>query len=408
MAVTIEQNPAAYAPVYNPIEYVLSSDNTGNDNFKFLVDVYINGAVTKEIRLPIPIVPGTNTCVVSLQRILEATLTSDLGVPTSTDGFSTCGNSILSYVVKFGEEYDVASVLTQFPDLTVDSTRYAWNGSLKHPEWIDLNHLDYVLTDFDKKFLTNAPTTQETSITDHGWVYMLSTGANQPNTLRVRTYDSNDSLIQTVQINNTFAAGSTAERILKVPANPASLNNVDGSHITSGAQPIITSSVKYYLVDGFNSPSVISQTYRFDIVEPCRYTKRRLIFLNRMGGFDGYNFNLVSTESESIERKYYKKNPTRLSGTTLTYDRKDREQTQYYTKSQPKMKLISDFFTDDTSVWLEELISSPEIYLEDGNELIALKSVNMDMYLVKTTNVHKLFNLEVEIDFTYNNYRQRG
>ena len=58
MAITIHANPKTFAPVYNKMEYLISSTNTSEPNFAYLVDVYINGSGTKTVRLRIPVRPS--------------------------------------------------------------------------------------------------------------------------------------------------------------------------------------------------------------------------------------------------------------------------------------------------------------------------------------------------------------
>ena len=105
MAITINATPSDYAPVYNKMEYLVTSDNTAEANFSYLVDVYINGSGTKAARLRMPKRDIDDKCLVDVHRVLEATLTSDVGNTTSTAGTNEAPNSSLSYVVKFGEEY---------------------------------------------------------------------------------------------------------------------------------------------------------------------------------------------------------------------------------------------------------------------------------------------------------------
>ena len=58
MAITILANPKDFAPVYNKMEYLISSTNTAQTNFAYLVDIYINGSGTKTVRLRIPVRPS--------------------------------------------------------------------------------------------------------------------------------------------------------------------------------------------------------------------------------------------------------------------------------------------------------------------------------------------------------------
>ena len=79
------------------------------------------------------------------------------------------------------------------------------------------------------------------------------------------------------------------------------------------------------------------------------------------------------------------------------------------------MKLTSDWIDYDTYNWLLELIESPEIYLMDSytapsgsTEIrrIPIKNINGN-WEEKLTSVDKVFNLEVDLEFGIDNFRQR-
>src|SRR6056300_383438 len=122
MSVTIITTPKDYAPVYNEMVFTASSTNTAQANFNFLVDIYINGSGTKTARLRIPPEPTGDYCVVDIHRVLEASANSVLFDTSDINDHEEAPDSIVEYIVKFGEEY--GATVTQYPDLTVDSTRY--------------------------------------------------------------------------------------------------------------------------------------------------------------------------------------------------------------------------------------------------------------------------------------------
>jgi hypothetical protein len=403
MAITIEDNPKNYSPVYNKMEYLLSSTKTAETNFSYLVDVYINGSGTKTWRGRIPKRPSDDYCLVDIHRVLEATLTSDVGDTTSVAGTVEAPNSALSYVVKFGEEYDVAGVLTQYPDLTVDSTRYAINASVEKQEFIDWDITDYELDGNSKKFLTNSPDSHNVSINGHGWLYYKE--ATTLVNFTVDTFDSSGSAIATFTIDPTATSGT----IQYVPSAPASLNKIDNANLISGVQPIITSSVASYTIEAVAAASaVVSETRTFVIKEPCKYNDNTLIFQNRLGGFDDFTFYLGDSSSYDIQKSDMKVNVDPVSGTSISYSMQEREKRTYYTKDSETIKLYSDWISEEEDAWLLELIESPEIYLQNGDDLIAVAKIKATSHKKRKVVRDKLFKLEVEIELGYDNYRQRG
>ena len=400
MAITIEHNPPGTDPVYNPVEFLISSTNVAQPNFVYIVDVYINGSGTKTARLRVPQRPSDTYAVVDVHRVLEATVTSDVGDITNIAGTVDTTNSTMTYILKFGEEYGTTPVV--YPNLTVDTSRTAFNGSLEKREWINWSVTDYNFQDTTKKWLTNSPSNLTTSINDYGWLYFIEKTALTK--IDVVTYDSSGSTIGTWSIDPT-ASSST---IQYVPSNPASLNLIDNANLLVGVQPIITSSVASYTIIGYNGVTPISETKTFTIREACKTEMTRLIFQGKLGSYDGFNFYLASNYSYEIEKKMYKKNPDNVSGTSLVYSMSDKEKVQYYTKQTPTLTVTSDWLTQEEDAWLLELIESPVIYIQTSDGLEYVAKVKGTTHKKRKHVTEKLFNLTVELELGYDNYRQRG
>ena len=403
MAITILANPKDFAPVYNKMEYLIESDNYTEPNFAHLVDIYINGSGTKTVRLRIPLRPSDSYGKVDIHRVLESALTSNVGSPTGDAGTYNASNSSLSYIVEFGEEYEVAGVLTQFPNEETDISRKAFNASLEKRPFINWDVTEYELDGITKKFLTNAPDNHTVSINSHGWLYYKQ--AVPLSNYTVITKDSAGATINTFEIDIT---GGSSD-IQFVPSSPASLNNIDNVNITVGIQPIITSDVASYelYVVKLLGLTQVSETRTFVIKENCKYNVNTLIFQNNLGGFDNFTFYLGDESTTAIERKDMKVNVDTVVATDIVYSMNEREKVTYYTKNTPSLKLMSDWISEAESNWLLEMFSSPEIYLQSGDELIAVAKIKATNYVKKKVVRDKLFKIDVELELGYDNYRQR-
>jgi len=427
MAITSVTNvPENYRSVYNPIEYVAESDKTTEDRFKYLFDVY-DGA-TQIARLKVPASPDVyGRC--DVQGICESYLFTNLGTINSATtgiGFTDNDKSYKEFTVKIGEEYDVLTVLTQYPDQET-RTVITFNGSLPNYRGSVVNFYDwqvanyyqnYTVNTISRKWLTNAPKgsganksdNQSVELTDEGWIYFLYDNASNPvDMAQYSLYNSSGSIISTKTIDNNLSSLGD-KKMLKIPSAPNTINNILPAEFSSATvQPIITGSVTSYrilLLDTISS--VVSEELWFNIDSECRYETRRLEFLNSLGGFDGFNFTKVSRRSEEIERKFYKQNPDNMNSGTgvISYSQANKQKTQYYTKSIPKMKLTSDWVDVDTFNWLLEMIESPEVYLYESGKRITVQNIEGE-WQEKRTNVDSVFNLEVTIEFGVDNYRQR-
>ena len=79
------------------------------------------------------------------------------------------------------------------------------------------------------------------------------------------------------------------------------------------------------------------------------------------------------------------------------------------------MKLTSDWVDYNTYNWLLELIESPEIYLMDSyrtpartTEIRRIPVKNIEgNWEEKVSSIDKVFNLEINLEFGIDNFRQR-
>lgn len=423
MAITgVTYEPQDYRTVYNPIEYVATSNQTATARFKYLFDVY-DGA-TLLGRLKVPADPN-NFGRANIQGICESYLTTNLGnIDTTTTGRGFTDNikSYKEFTVKIGEEYEVAGVLTPDPDQVI-KTVITFNGSLPNYRGDVLNfydwqtnnyYLNYTDNAINRKWLTNAPKgsganksdNQKVQITDEGWLYFLLDHATDPIEFAdITAYDSSGAIVSINSITN--AIGSTSIKMLKIPFAPNTINNIIPSDFVGTiTQPIITSSVTSYKIILKTSSAQVSEEIWFNIDSECRYEVRRLEFLNSLGGFDGFNFTKVSRRTEEIERSFYKQNPDNMSSGVIDYNISDRQKVQYYTKSMPKMKLTSDWVDVATFNWLLEMIESPEVYLYENGQRVAIQNIEGN-WEEKRSDTDSVFNLEVTLEFGMDNYRQR-
>jgi hypothetical protein len=405
MGVTIIAAPQDITPAYNDIIFIAGSTNTAQLNHKFVADLYIGGVV---IRLTATKDVTYNTGVFNIGRVVESYVSSDIS--KSTYEFQQNLNSYIPFYIKFGEQYGAVPVV--YPDGITSSTYQAWNGIFDFLPFQSYTYTPYVLqSGCVKQLLTNKPTTVDIRDSEDAWLYAISASSGVVYDARIRTYDSAGTIIQTVKVNNPYQAlSSTNDRYFRFGCGTSNLNSIASSGITSGSQPIITASVYSYDVTFETySGTLVSTPQVFTVNNQCTKNDTfRFHFLNKLGGFDSFTFIRGSKKNVSIKRTSYSRNPNRsLSGTSYGYSKSDRGGTQLDTILKDNIKVLSDWINEDTSIWLEELITSPEVYLDDlTHGLVAVNILNSN-YEIKQTAQDKLFNLEIEFEYAYERFRQR-
>ncbi len=415
MAIIIEQDINEYSPAYNDINVVVNSTNDGEIDFKYVFDLYIDG-VAGFTRFKVAPEPQTshNYGVKNFGNILEAYINAYILKDDTllNGGFLYMQDGIKKFNINYGEEYRLTAndPIVVYPDLLIGSDKYIWNASLSYNEYVDYN-----FNNIKNDWLTTNKEVNNISINNVGYSGIISDVSSDIEFLEVKTYDSAGVLIDTYQITNLANPITTDSKYMSVATAPKNLNAITVG-LTLGSQPIIDSSVSSYTCQILDAGlSGLSGLMYFTIKEQCNYPIRRLHFQNKWGAFDSFNFDLVSKESVNIDKKSYKFNSNRLDASGfLSYEKSDRSNVNYYIKTTDQIELNANWITEEQSIWLEELFTSPEIYLEDATfngkllvSLISVSEIQSKTYQIKTTKVDKLFNVNVIITLSNNNYRQR-
>lgn len=396
MAITIDQEPDAFSPAYNPLIFVATSDNTGEDNFQYVFDIYWAGVLQTRHRMPAN--PTSGKAVFNAARIIEAQVTHD--IDSSTTEFGVNENSYIEFQVKVGEQYDVAGVATIFADLDTSSFIYAYNGIFDNLDFPSYTSTPYLLSSSSKVFLTNAPSTQKVATGDLLWLHSMTSTTSNYDKLQVKKYDSAGVLLSTDTIANPYTADTDDNRFLRVGVGPANiLSSLGGTYLDG---------VSYYTVQAINAASAaMSELRRFNLDSECsRFTPIRLQFLNKLGGFDAFSFNLVNKDTSEIKREKYKRKTGTLSGSTFSYSQTDRSEHTLSTVIDASKNITSDWLSEAESLWLEELVTSPVVFQELSGVLIPITITDTRYEPQKKAN-KRVFNLSISFNYSIANYRQR-
>lgn len=412
MAVTILDTPEIYSPAYNDIVFVVTSDKKTQANFRYIADVYIG---TDMIRLPLLPHPTYGSGAFNVGRIVETYVNSDIS--KDTYGFQQNLNSYKSFYVRFGEEYGLStSGTTVYPNQVTSSTIYGWNSNIDFLPFQNYTYTDYVAQPsgalVTTRLLTNQPTEVKIRDDEDAWTHVMSDTSGTVYYAEVLTYDSSNNLLQTVKINNSYQAlGSVNDRFVRFGSGTRNLNLISSSGIVLGSQPIITASVAYYYVDFHKyTGTAVTTKQRYNVDNTCtKNVTYRFHFLNKVGGFDSFTFIRGSQKDVEIKRSNYKKVSGGLtSASTYGYSKSDRGDVQYFTQLRDGIKVKSDWLSEDESDWLEELITSPEVYLDDPTHGLVAVNIKNPTYKFKQTAQDKMIMLEIDFEYSYNRYRQRG
>ena len=390
MAITIQSSPQNLNTACNPCVFTFSSTNTGQTNFSFLVELTVNGSIHSFHQV---FAEDSNYGKFNCSEILKNILFSDIIVDGSlTTNYS---NAICSYSIRVKEKY--GDPVAEQGSWTSSSTLRAYNGSLKHQDWIS-----YVYTDYDminKKgalFLTAFPRAEvyHCSLTESVFLgYLVSTAA--ATTLTVELFDVTGSSIA----SDTTASLLSGYYLNVIDASPQSI--IDNTTITSGN---FDSCYYYTILAKTGAPNEYTEEFKIYLDTSCsQYTSRRLHWLNKFGCWDSYTFNKYSEESgDVISSSYQTEKGNWNASNAWVYNQYAGESKSFAKVSVNKMLLNSDWIKEDKHNWLmESLLESPKVYLEISQGVFEPVTVTNQSWTKKRKIRHGLIQESVRVERTY-------
>jgi hypothetical protein len=292
---------------------------------------------------------------------------------------------------------------------------YIWNACLPIDRWWNgvVPTKDYTTEDNTKKFLTDIPTrTQDNPIkvcySDFHYLYFLQNNSTDDvKFVRINTLDSNGTLLHSLFWDTAYNATHNVQRF---GCGPANLQNV-GSELgfaATGSPPYFTTNVDKYSVQLFDDKgNPLTEDFWFQVECECGWESHyRLCFLNKLGGYDFFNFGWNSKKTSSYQKSFYERKAWNWDGVQVQYNSSNRGKVQYSTIGTDQLQLTSGWITEEQSTWLEELISSPDVYIIDNSGVLTAVTVKDTQYDYKTLEYDQLFNLTVTLEFAFNRYRQ--
>jgi len=334
--ITLLSQPQDFMPVNNPIVWTWESDEVTQPNFKYVVDLFINGSLhsTHDVYI------GEFDAKEALEAVVKSALTFN---GTVTEVFT---DSIVKYRIRIKEFYSGSFFDTVFTDIKVGI-----NGALRPPEWKDYTPELYVLQNdglaVQRQFLTRFPSNQKRFIGINETAHLgvnIRKAINEIVFVTVWLYDADGSLI----VSSPLSVSSFESILLNVSPKVIIANStITLANFESAAYYEVRATLFSVAFPFILTPVGRTEDLRFYIDRDCeRYPWIRLHWLNKFGGFDEFSFKLDTVHESDVtifDKGYV-----------------------HYTKSAiDRLILNSDWINETTQNWLvRELLESPLVYLE--------------------------------------------
>ncbi len=395
MAITIISSPNDFQNAYNELAFNVSSSNSTQPNFQFLVDVNVVGQTNPVARLTYPKQPSSGVIDLDVANVIKDYVTYDI-LSFNNSTLQNNINSVAKYYIEFGEIYDnVSGIPTIYANLTQFGTsgtpKSSTNAVFDFLDWSKTAFTSYALAVGNAKALNQALYTPSIRVNQQSWISFYDPNQNIA-IVDIAVYNSSNGVLST----NSFSTFTTFPSIVSY--------NVGHSFLTlMGLTSYLTNpDAAYYVLSFKDNGDDLLYAHRVNIDQTCtNYEVVRLHWLNNLGGFDSFNFTKVSKTTDNITRNQYKKLQP------LNYAKTDRLKTTYFTKTTEQIEINSDLLTDAQWQGLLQLVLSPIVIMETSTSTYVPVNILESNYTPnKVINEKTPTSLKLTIEYTFDNYRQ--
>jgi hypothetical protein len=383
MSLSITQTPAEVSLAQSPIIFAVSESNgseIAKNSFQYNLDLYYwDGALTNSGSQPdYQLVKYPNESKVGIfdvSRILNSTLQDPLEANTSNvkyfavDAYYTyiSGSTIVSSSAVSSSVYKCLDGYQIFQETIGQEI------STLTPHW---------------PLMTDGPNTQSAFDFNSGsaGVYVGVTDSTQPTKIR---YTKSDSTTIDYALSTTT---NTSGQIKTYPIGPASIG--------------LSSNIEWYTIQAYNSSTPLGTPIRYNVTCNQKYPNIRIKWKNRFGQWDWFNFNMVNTQSFTVNRSVYEPQLGSWGGRSLSYNNYDSSILNYLVDTDQNITVNTDWVSQDYNDIFKQLLVSDEIYwlYDESNGDLRPITINTPSIQFKTGVVDKT--IQYSFDFKYGqNYK---
>ena len=394
MAITINSQPATFPSMHEDLWFVASSTNVGVTNFKFVYDIYINGAqVSRNKVFPSPSAEGSYG-VFNASPMVRAYVTNYFEPSGSSVLVASNDKIKVDYQVRIGEE--VSGAVT--PNLASGSySAYNYYAPLFGDIFTENGDIPLVLSNYYDNLLIENYTDDWLSDRDNSDI-TIEYGDQFFITFLKITGGSYKLWVQPTNEDGTVGTAVSGDLTMSGQFN---LFNFQAAAINAWAgSDIITQSTYGYNVY-ITLGAAVTRVLKFRHVCNPKYRQYNLHFLNRLGGYDTMAFRLVNKRRSEFNRASYRRNPYQLSNGTMTnidtYNKYNETTYNFAIQHTDYYMLTSDWVNDMDYAFLAQLVASPIVYMEVQGAFFPVTIRNTN-YQYKYKVSDGLFNFDLEVE----------
>lgn len=193
--------------------------------------------------------------------------------------------------------------------------------------------------------------------------------------------------------------------IVDLPTSDSIVLDVPYSAVSASTGTLIQRT-DWYTLTIFNGFNQALEPIRFNVDwSTTRYGNIELVFMDRLGSYAPANFELQSFRTINVTRDSYKKILGDLNRIDISdkwqYRSTDRGKQNINTQVIQVLDLTSNWLTEEEANYLQELYSSPFVYIKDNGQLWPVV-VTTNSYQVQTKKNKKNIQIKITVEYANN------
>ena len=261
-----------------------------------------------------------------------------------------------------GGYYSIASTRQQNEYMGMDD--YVMDGSVVRP----------ALTNRKKSPVRYPMCTNENA-------YLTYIPNDDLNAFRVRTFKTVGGIPTMIDIGYAMAFNSLYFEPCTIGVG---YQNLLTQTYIAGAVDMTDPTIEYYAIDFGKYTGTwtgYSVVYIYELVECCSERSTRLHFFNRLGGADSYTFTSRKKISQTNNSELAQKPLSWIAGSTTPTSSYDKGKFKINQTAEIVYEVESGFYDADNGAFLSEILSSPEVYMETTEGLVAVNIIDSEIVI---------------------------